>query len=52
MQTAIKAHTELLRRGGGETESTMGELHGLMANITVALVVPHIFGVGGRQFRA
>jgi len=30
---------------GGETESTIGELHGLMANITVALVVAHIFGV-------
>ena len=27
------------------TESTIGELHGLMANITVALVVAHIFGV-------
>jgi cytochrome b len=30
---------------GEKTESTIGELHGLMANITVALVVAHIFGV-------
>jgi hypothetical protein len=30
------------KRGGAE--STIGELHGLMANITVALVVAHIFG--------
>ena len=35
----------LAERRGGETESTIGELHGLMANITVALVVAHIFGV-------
>src|ERR1700758_5140132 len=32
------------KRGEG-TESTIGELHGLMANITVALVAAHIFGV-------
>ena len=30
---------------GDQGESTIGELHGLMANITVALVVAHIFGV-------
>jgi cytochrome b len=30
---------------GEQGESTIGELHGLMANITVALVVAHIFGV-------
>ena len=35
----------LAERRGAETESTIGELHGLMANITVALVVAHIFGV-------
>src|SRR6516162_1065584 len=28
-----------------ETESTISELHGLLANITVALVAAHIFGV-------
>jgi len=38
-------HRALAERRGGETESTIGELHGLMANITVALVVAHIFGV-------
>ena len=30
---------------GEQTESTIGELHGLIANITVVLVVAHIFGV-------
>jgi cytochrome b len=30
---------------GERTENTIGELHGLMANITVALVVAHIIGV-------
>jgi cytochrome b len=38
-------HRALAEKRGGETESTIGELHGLMANITVALVVAHIFGV-------
>ena len=38
-------HRGLAEKRGGETESTIGELHGLMANITVALVVAHIFGV-------
>ena len=38
-------HRGLAERRGGETESTIGELHGLMANITVALVAAHIFGV-------
>ena len=38
-------HRGLAERRGGETESTVGELHGLLANITVALVVAHIFGV-------
>ena len=35
----------LAERRGEKTESTVGELHGLMANITVALVAAHIFGV-------
>jgi cytochrome b len=35
----------LAEKRGEETESTIGELHGLMANITVALVAGHIFGV-------
>jgi cytochrome b len=38
-------HRALAERRGEKTESTMGELHGLMANITVALVLAHIFGV-------
>ena len=38
-------HRALAEKRGGETESTIGELHGLVANITVALVVAHIFGV-------
>jgi cytochrome b len=38
-------HRALAERRGGETESTIGELHGLMANITMALVAAHIFGV-------
>ena len=42
----MKPGTGPLRRQRGEqTESTIGELHGLIANITVALVVAHIFGV-------
>jgi cytochrome b len=32
--------------GGGErTESAIGDLHGVLANITLALVVLHILGV-------
>jgi cytochrome b len=38
-------HRQLAERRGAETERTIGELHGLMANITVALVAAHIFGV-------
>ena len=34
-----------MRKLAGEAESTIGELRGLLANITVALVVAHIFGV-------
>jgi cytochrome b len=37
-------------RGGERTESTIGELHGLLANITVALVVLHILGVALASF--
>jgi cytochrome b len=38
-------HRALAEKREEETESTIGELHGLMANITVALVAAHIFGV-------
>ena len=38
-------HRGLAEKRGGETESTIGELHGLMANITVAFVAAHIIGV-------
>jgi cytochrome b len=38
-------HRALAKTGGEQSESTIGELHGLFANITVALVVAHIFGV-------
>jgi cytochrome b len=43
-------HRTLAERRGAETESTIGELHGLMANITVALVAAHIFGVAVASF--
>ena len=38
-------HRALAETRGEQTESTIGELHGLFANITVALVAAHIFGV-------
>ena len=38
-------HRALAETRGERTENTIGELHGLMANITVALVVAHIIGV-------
>jgi cytochrome b len=38
-------HGALAERRGEGTESAVGGLHGLIANITVALVVAHIFGV-------
>ena len=38
-------HGVLAATPGEEEESSIGELHGLLANITVALVVLHIFGV-------
>jgi len=37
-------------KGGEQTESATGELHGLLANITVGLVVAHIFGVAVASF--
>ena len=43
-------HRALAEKRGGETESTIGELHGLMANITVTLVLAHIFGVAVASF--
>jgi cytochrome b len=39
------AHRAPAKTGREESESTIGELHGLLANITVALVVAHILGV-------
>jgi len=38
-------HRALAEPRGEQTESVIGELHGLIANITVMLVVAHIFGV-------
>ena len=38
-------HRALGGKRGEETESTVRELHDLLANITVALVAAHIFGV-------
>ncbi len=33
-------------RNNGEGESALGELHGTLANITLALVILHVLGVG------
>ena len=38
-------HRALAGKRGEETETTVRELHDLLANITVALVAAHIFGV-------
>src|SRR5215831_20657055 len=38
-------HRVVAERRGEETESAVGELHSLLANVTGALVVAHIFGV-------
>src|SRR6516225_6530286 len=43
-------HRALAETGGERTESVIAELHGLIANITVALVVMHIFGVTVASF--
>jgi cytochrome b len=43
-------HRAHAKRGGEQTESTISELHGLIANITVALVGAHIFGVAVASF--
>jgi len=43
-------HRALAKTGGEQSESTIGELHGLLANITVVLVVAHIFGVAAASF--
>jgi cytochrome b len=37
-------------RGGEEAESLIGELHGVLANITLALVIAHVLGVGLASF--
>jgi cytochrome b len=50
MQTAVKPGTDLVETSGERTESTIGELHGLIANVTMALVVAHIFGVAVASF--
>src|SRR6516165_9579194 len=44
-------HRVVAERRGEETESAVGELHSLFANVTVALVVAHIFGVAVRRER-
>jgi len=36
--------------GGGRTESAIGELHALLADITAALVIAHILGVAIASF--
>ena len=38
-------HRAVAERRAEKTESAIGELHSLFANITVALMVAHIFGV-------
>jgi cytochrome b len=43
-------HRGLAEARGERTESTIDELHGLIANITVALLVAHIFGVAVASF--
>ena len=43
-------HRALAKTGGKQTESVIGELHGLLANITVALVVAHLLGVAVASF--
>jgi cytochrome b len=35
-----------MRRNGGDAESVVGELHSALANITLALVILHVLGVG------
>ena len=43
-------HRALAGKRGEETETTVRELHDLLANITVALVAAHIFGVAVASF--
>jgi cytochrome b len=43
-------HRAIAETRGEQTESTISELHGVIANITVALVVAHIFGVAVASF--
>ena len=49
---ATVVHAEENEAGGGEAEgvegkkSIVGELHGALANVTLALVVLHVLGVG------
>jgi cytochrome b len=39
------SYRSITERRGEERESVIGELHGLLANITLAVVVAHVFGV-------
>ena len=43
-------HSGAAKTGGEPEESAIGDLHGLLANITVALVVAHLFGVAVASF--
>lgn len=43
-------HRALAETRGEQTESAIREVHGLIANITLALVVAHIFGVAVASF--
>jgi len=44
------AHRVAAETGEKPEESAISELHGLLANISVALVVAHIFGVALASF--
>jgi cytochrome b len=46
----MKPGTALAETRGEQTESAIREVHGLIANITLALVVAHIFGVAVASF--
>ena len=48
--TSEAEHRGRPEAGGERTESAIGELHGLLAEITVALVIAHILGVALASF--